>query len=152
MEKITTCQICGRVIKSKNGLIAHHGYQRPGGGWQTASCFGARFRPYEVACDAIQPCIDGLQRYIDKEMEALESLIKNPPEALFKMRLGWKKPIRYELPEGFEPKDKPSYLPNSYEDEHRSQRGEHRRNINGAKLMVKDLTERLANWKQKEAA
>ena len=152
MENITTCQICGRAIKAKNGLIAHHGYQRPGGGWQTASCWGARWRPYEVACDAIQPCIDSLNRYVEKQTEDLNNLIKNPPEALFKMRPGWKKPIRYERPEGFEAKDKPSYLPNSYEDEHNRQRGERRHNIKGATLTIIDLEKRLANWKGKEEA
>lgn len=28
-EPSTTCQICGRPIKAKNGLISHHGYRRP---------------------------------------------------------------------------------------------------------------------------
>ena len=37
-----TCQICGRAIKASSGLIAHHGYERPGWGYQTTSCLGAR--------------------------------------------------------------------------------------------------------------
>jgi hypothetical protein len=50
----THCQICGRLIQAKNGRIAHHGYQRPGHGWQTASCPGAKYRPYEVACERLE--------------------------------------------------------------------------------------------------
>lgn len=44
-----TCQCCGRKHLANNGKIAHHGYQRPGGGWQTASCAGARQLPFEVS-------------------------------------------------------------------------------------------------------
>lgn len=42
------CQICGRAILANSGKIAHHGYQRPGHGWQTASCFGAKEPPFEA--------------------------------------------------------------------------------------------------------
>lgn len=42
-----TCQICGRPILAEVGVIAHHGYERPGMGWQTASCPGARELPFE---------------------------------------------------------------------------------------------------------
>ena len=48
-----TCQICGRPIFAEVGVIAHHGYQRPGDGWQTASCDGARELPFEAAKDAL---------------------------------------------------------------------------------------------------
>jgi hypothetical protein len=47
--KQMTCQGCGRLICSKLGLIAHHGYERPGDGWQTASCVGAKEDPFEVS-------------------------------------------------------------------------------------------------------
>lgn len=43
-----TCQCCGRRIFAETGRIAHHGYQRPGTGWQTASCMGARELPFEA--------------------------------------------------------------------------------------------------------
>jgi hypothetical protein len=44
-----TCQLCGRLICSKLRTIAHHGYTRPGDGWQTVSCDGARHVPLEVS-------------------------------------------------------------------------------------------------------
>lgn len=47
---MSTCQICGRDIKAKSGKIAHHGYTRPGMGWQTGSCEGARHQPLELSC------------------------------------------------------------------------------------------------------
>jgi len=43
-----TCQICARKIYAELGVIAHHGYERPGEGWQTDSCDGARKLPYEA--------------------------------------------------------------------------------------------------------
>lgn len=51
--KAKTCQICGRPILAERGNIAHHGYQRPGDGWQTASCFGAMHLPFEVSRDRL---------------------------------------------------------------------------------------------------
>ncbi len=53
-QKAKTCQICGRQIHAAKGLIAHHGYQRPQHGWQTASCYGARYRPFEVSSARLQ--------------------------------------------------------------------------------------------------
>lgn len=48
-----TCQCCGRRVKARTGNIAHHGYERPGDGWQTASCMGARALPFEVSRDRL---------------------------------------------------------------------------------------------------
>ncbi|UTC28937.1 hypothetical protein MARCHEWKA_04250 [Brevundimonas phage vB_BpoS-Marchewka] len=47
--KAMTCQCCQRRILAETGEIAHHGYQRPGSGWQTASCYGAKSLPWEVS-------------------------------------------------------------------------------------------------------
>lgn len=43
-----TCQCCARKHLANGGVIAHHGYQRPYEGWQTASCMGARKLPFEI--------------------------------------------------------------------------------------------------------
>lgn len=48
-----TCQVCANAILANKGVIAHHGYQRPGHGWQTDSCMGARELPYEVSRDTL---------------------------------------------------------------------------------------------------
>lgn len=57
-----TCQICGRPIFAEVGVIAHHGYQRPGQGWQTASCRGARELPFEVSRDILGSYIANLEK------------------------------------------------------------------------------------------
>lgn len=46
--KERTCQICGRGILAEGGTIAHHGYRRPGDGYQSPSCPGALKLPFEI--------------------------------------------------------------------------------------------------------
>lgn len=51
-----TCAICKRLLTvDSSGRLAYHGFRRPGEGFQTASCFGAKLPCYEVspaACEA----------------------------------------------------------------------------------------------------
>lgn len=89
----THCQICGREIKSSvrrsvkvnpqgnclpAGLdlrsIAHHGYHRPGHGWQTTSCYGAKWRPYELANDALPGAIEALTAWLVSQEFRLRGL------------------------------------------------------------------------------
>lgn len=60
-----TCQICGRAIHANTGKIAHHGYQRPGHGYQTASCPGAQHVPFELSRDILERYIEQLHRRHD---------------------------------------------------------------------------------------
>lgn len=61
--KTMTCQCCGMKYRANTGLIAHHGYERPGNGWQTASCFGARHLPFEVSRDRLGEMIEHLKTF-----------------------------------------------------------------------------------------
>jgi hypothetical protein len=56
------CQICARDILADTGHIAHHGYERPGDGWQTQSCHGALKLPFEVSRDALGVYCESLLR------------------------------------------------------------------------------------------
>ena len=58
-----TCQCCGRQIFAQRGKIAHHGYERPGYGWQTASCMGALYLPFEVARERLADLIVALKQH-----------------------------------------------------------------------------------------
>lgn len=58
-----TCQCCGRKHLANRGWIAHHGYQRPGHGWQTASCMGAKHVPFEVDRAQLGKMIEALKDY-----------------------------------------------------------------------------------------
>lgn len=69
-----TCQICGRSIHAALGTIAHHGYRRPGEGYQTASCYGAKRLPFEVDRTALGEWIVMLQRMLVNEEQHLANL------------------------------------------------------------------------------
>ena len=55
------CQCCGRAILANLGTIAHHGYERPGYGWQTNSCMGAKRLPFEADRTALGEMIKFLR-------------------------------------------------------------------------------------------
>lgn len=59
-----TCQCCGRGIFAATGVIAHHGYERPGDGYQTASCMGARHLPFEVSRVQLGLLIEAMKRVL----------------------------------------------------------------------------------------
>lgn len=51
---VRTCPCCFRAIAVRAGTMAHHGYERPGDGWQTASCAGIRFKPLERSKEGLE--------------------------------------------------------------------------------------------------
>lgn len=89
-----TCQICGRPIFAESGVIAHHGYQRPGDGWQTASCPGARELPYEVSRERLGWYVGILY---DTQMRHVLDLSKIQTETV-SIRVEWEE---NELPNRF---------------------------------------------------
>jgi len=68
-----TCQCCGRQIFAQTGTIAHHGYERPGYGWQTASCMGALYLPFEVSRNRLADLILSLQQMIEETKESIKA-------------------------------------------------------------------------------
>jgi hypothetical protein len=77
--KAMTCQCCARGILAETGLIAHHGYERPGLGYQTASCNGAMELPFEVSRDALGKDIEALKHYVQKSQANLRMAQGNAP-------------------------------------------------------------------------
>lgn len=71
-----TCQICGRHIHHAHGVIAHHGYERPVEGYQTASCPGARHLPFEKDRTVLGEHIESLKKILAGAEERLEMLIR----------------------------------------------------------------------------
>lgn len=90
-----TCQCCGKRYLANTGTIAHHGYQRPGGGWQTASCMGAKYQPFESSRDRLGDLIAYLTKHRAGMRAALvESKAERTPiERSYKKRSAdaWKK-------------------------------------------------------------
>lgn len=152
----TTCQICERGIKATTGVIAHHGYQRPWKeGWQSGSCFGARWRPYEVASDALPPAIARIKAFIVSQKNHYKTFTTTPPEKLTIFSHSRTRPNKeVNRPEGFtfeenesEHKRRPY---ESYEYEHHSVAYGIRKSIENAKEDLTRLEKRLADWKPQQ--
>lgn len=166
----THCQICGRAIKTVAGYgplgggvtsdqeagrtdrIAHHGYQRPHQqGYQTGSCDGARWRPYEVACDAIPPAIKQVEDYAERRQAGLDKLLSDPPETLRHYGRHWPRKtddfVDLVRPVGFDPKAKrATWMPATYEAAFFHAVSAAERDVKGAREHAKYLKERLAAW------
>lgn len=146
-----TCQICGRVIKATTGLIAHHGYQRPGHGWQTSSCSGARHKPYEVSCDAIAPAIENVTAYIAREEAFLVEFAANPPASLSYSRgetYRKSERINVDRPADFTPDGRHrTYRPGAYDTLYFAQKYRIETEVKHARNDLAYLENRLANWK-----
>jgi hypothetical protein len=68
---VKTCPICFRAIAvTRRGTMAHHGYERPGSGWQTASCPGTRFKPLEVSPAGLEWFIGALRGELSETQSA----------------------------------------------------------------------------------
>jgi hypothetical protein len=148
-EVITTCQICGRPIKSKNGIIAHHGYKRPEDGWQTASCNGARYLPYEVSCDRLPPTIETIKAHIAKVEIMLEEHINNPPQSFIIQTGGYYKKSEkiVTLPPIFDAKNPPCCVGMySYEGKHSDMKRKYQSDIKYSKQDLEFMETRLKNW------
>lgn len=104
-EKLTHCQVCGRDIKTlKSGKIAHHGFERPGWGYQTDSCMGAKHVPYELGTDALEYAIEMLDKKIEYLYDAETTFFRNPPRVLsFPVRgVSFNSPETFERPDAFD--------------------------------------------------
>ncbi len=73
-----TCPCCFSNQAVVHHTMALHGYQRPGEGFQTASCSGASFQPYEKSPEGTMASLEGVLRQIAK----LERTLENPPNTL----------------------------------------------------------------------
>lgn len=70
-----TCQCCGKRYLANLGTMAHHGYQRPGGGWQTASCYGAKALPFEVDRKILGSMIIALKNFRDRLISTRQEMV-----------------------------------------------------------------------------
>lgn len=154
-DQITTCQICARPIKAKSGFIAHHGYTRPGYGWQTASCFGAQYKPYEVSRDAIKLCISSYETAVEVREQRIKDLTTNPPATLTRIaRSSYDQDETYEKPADFNAAGVLDgsvyvYYSDKYAAEYRRQVRDTKRDIEEIKAAIKFLEQRYDAWEAK---
>lgn len=93
-----TCQCCARDILAETGMIAHHGFQRPGGGYQSPSCFGAKELPFEVDREALGALIVILKRKLADAQQFLKHVQAETKPLMWKysdyskQKKSWDKP------------------------------------------------------------
>jgi hypothetical protein len=87
-KKAKTCQICGGKYLAEKGLIAHHGYHRPGYGYQTSSCYGARYLPFQESRDRLGEWIERLESMLADAKEELK-FSKTSPELVLTGNRGY---------------------------------------------------------------
>lgn len=74
-----TCGWCLRDIAvDKTGLMAHHGFTRPGSGYQTQSCSGVNYKNLEVSLDGLKARI----KVTEQEKENLELRLRDLPKVI----------------------------------------------------------------------
>jgi hypothetical protein len=70
-----TCSCCFRdTAVIETGRMAHHGYERPGDGAQSASCAGVRFRPLEVSTEGLEWLVWSTSEKLGADRERLSLL------------------------------------------------------------------------------
>jgi len=136
-----TCQICGKQHKVTHGVIAHHGYQRPGDGQQTRSCDGARCLPFEKSRDELARHIESVHNSIKHNNTQAEHLTNNDvPFSKMIKRSFRHQPELYEFKPGTP----------AYADEKKKQIDHHR----GQSRLLADYAEyqqkRHDEWKPKQ--
>uniref|UniRef100_A0AAU8L0I2 Uncharacterized protein n=1 Tax=Serratia phage Kevin TaxID=3161161 RepID=A0AAU8L0I2_9CAUD len=89
---VKTCACCFREIAvGSDGKMVHHGYRRPGDGFQTASCMGVLYRPLEVSNDGLIALINYIEKEKVEVTARLEEVQANGQNMV--MRSHWGKPV-----------------------------------------------------------
>lgn len=88
-----TCSCCQRDIAVKGQGMAHHGYQRPGDGYQTLSCEGTNFPNLEKSLEGLHFMI----RVVDQRLEGVKLRLSKVDEVT-KLNDPFHKPRHGELP------------------------------------------------------
>ena len=73
-KDVKTCPCCFRSIAVRGGKMVHHGYDRPGNGQQTASCWGIEYPPLEVSTKGLEWLIGFHDTELKKDIRLLEEL------------------------------------------------------------------------------
>ncbi len=133
---VRTCPCCFRDIAVTGVTMAHHGYERPGNGYQTDSCPGIRFEPAERSDAGIRWMVEQSERNIasltkqrtEADQQTSISLFNHTKNRFFEVKLGdekWAKALA------------------SWKHELESQ-------IRQWNVQLDFFNEKLKNWEQKE--
>ena len=98
---VGTCPVCENRQKVRDGLMVHHGYQRPGWGQIVGDCFAVGMEPYETSPRGCELYLESLQESLKLAYAALDNL-KVAKKVTFTLK-PWRstdKPESFELNEG----------------------------------------------------
>lgn len=98
-KKLGTCSCCFRQIAIMGEHMAHHGYQRPGQGYQTASCAGIRFKPLEQSTAGLEWLITVTEQRINELQQQLANVDSIPNLMIMKPRGQLATQITRDMPE-----------------------------------------------------
>jgi hypothetical protein len=152
------CQCCGRKILANLGSVAHHGYQRPDYGYQTASCMGAKELPFEVDRKALGRLIVALKD-LESRMQAAREACSNEETPIIrewkKGRYGNEQKFRFEFTRAnFEAQDARKALRDSgrydrdFDDLLKIELANHDSGLRNIARDIKDQQARYDGWKQ----
>lgn len=151
-EELYTCQVCGRQVKAKSGVIAHHGYKRPYEGWQTPSCQGARYVPYEESYERLKEVCEQVKDLLERTKKRFEEFQNNPPQefTVLEKKSSWDRQgteVTYQKPEGFDPKYNYA-APRSYGGVYQAKKSEFVMSIRAMKGDITSMERRIKEWKK----
>lgn len=78
-----TCPCCFGRFSLHNGKMVHHGFQRPGGGYQTESCFGFGYEPFERSNLGTVKIIEHLEYILKSKEENIPLMKKDKSITIF---------------------------------------------------------------------
>lgn len=70
-RQIGNCQACAVDFKLRDGRMVHHGYERPGIGYDIGDCLGVGHVPYEVSCELVRQRKLGIEMHRARQVERL---------------------------------------------------------------------------------
>ena len=159
-----TCPCCfdGFKVSGNAGTsMSLHGYKRPGHGWIVGGCPGTRELPFEVSCDGTKKYLNTVLKFIKQQENLINDLESGKVKSLYaKVYLrqkthdstGW--PIwtheMIEILEGAEEvstSEKYKAIP-SFEQVKQNQISSAKQQIRNAQNAVRQLEEKIANWKK----
>lgn len=143
------CQICGRLIRCPSGRLAAHGFKRPWKqGYQTRSCEGAGYAPYEVSATRIPFAIDNRLDGVCHLEALMAARMQSPPMEAHRLDAYGRVRATYVCPKDFDPvacMASPSQ-PVGYGSTFRALQSDMAAEVKALRADVEYLRARLAAW------
>ena len=155
-----TCQCCFGAFKLPRGRMSHHGYKRPGYGYDVGYCMGERELPYEKSCEVTKALLSNVEAYLADKRDYLSRLVAGEIKALTTQVTDYSVKVR-----DYEMRPKKSVVVNmgdgevhnyegrigsslsSFERVHARYVYNTKRDIQAAEEQVKFLSQKIADWK-----